>query len=338
VANVYSPVFDDDTSRYARTGYRCERARLGYQAGCERLGLSLWELATGAEGTSHYHYANEELVVVLAGQPSLLTPAGWRELDEGEIAAFPRGPRGGHALANRTNGAVRVVFFSEMRGPDVVIYPDIGVVAVLEEMSSPERGGLAAWLRLEDALERHNPPDPDLASCPAIAPSRASLLNPQFDTEQDRPGFSWKRARLAHQAGAERLGASLFELPPGQASFPLHYHMANEELLVALVGSPTLRSCESEREVDEGEIVALPVGDRGAHQLLNRSSEAVRFLIVSEMVAPDVVVYPDSEKVGARERAPGSVEDGLRLTFQKGDAVDYFEGEKPPGRDSIDLA
>ena len=181
MASIYSPTFDEDTSHYASVGYRCQRARLGYQAGCEQLGLSLWELAPGAEGTNHYHYANEELLIVLAGRPSLLTPTGWRELAEGEVVAFPRGARGAHAPANRTEEPIRLLFFSEMRGPDVVIYPHIGVVAVLEEMSSPERGGLAVWLRLEDALERHEGAEVEAASSPATMAAKANLLTPKFD-------------------------------------------------------------------------------------------------------------------------------------------------------------
>jgi uncharacterized cupin superfamily protein len=156
---------------------------------------------------------------------------------------------------------------------------------------------------------------------------RPNLFEPEFDAEQDRPGYRWRRARLGWQTGAERLGASLFELPPGEATFPLHYHLANEELLIVLHGRPTLRTREGERELAEGELVAFPVGERGAHQLVNRSAEHVRLLLVSEMVGPDVVVYPDSDKVGAREKPPGSRESGLRGTFRSADAVDYFEGE-----------
>jgi hypothetical protein len=43
-----------------------------------------------------------------------------------------------------------------------------------------------------------------------------------------------------------------------------------------------------------------------------------------------VVVYPDSGKVGARELAPGTPGDALRLNFRADDAVDYWEGEQPP--------
>ena len=158
----------------------------------------------------------------------------------------------------------------------------------------------------------------------------ANVFEPDFDAAQDRPGFSWRRARLGRQAGAERLGASVFELPPGEASFPLHYHYANEEMLVVLRGRPTLRTTGGERELSEGEVVAFVVGERGAHQLINRTEDPVRLLLVSEMVGPEVIVYPDSGKTGAREQPPGGAQDGLYRVFRDADAVDYFEGEPPP--------
>lgn len=159
----------------------------------------------------------------------------------------------------------------------------------------------------------------------------ANLFEPDFDADQDRPGFRWRRSRLARQAGAERLGASLFELASGQAAFPLHFHLANEELLVVLSGTPTLRTGAGERELIGGEVVAFPVGERGTHQIVNRSPEPVRFLIVSEMNAPEIVVYPDSGKLFARDQAPGGPPVEIGGAFFPADAVDYFDGEPEPG-------
>jgi uncharacterized cupin superfamily protein len=160
----------------------------------------------------------------------------------------------------------------------------------------------------------------------------ANLFEPEFDAEQGAPGFSWKRARLGRQAGAERLGASLLELEPGEAAFPYHFHFGNEELLVVVSGRPSLRTPDGWRELAEGEIVAFPVGERGGHQVANRGDSAVRILMVSEMVAPDVIVMPDSGKVQARESAPGASEPGLWHISRADDAVDYLDGEEPPGR------
>jgi uncharacterized cupin superfamily protein len=329
--NVFDPIFDEDVSRQERYGYKCSRARLGYQAGCERLGLSLWEVEPGSEGIPHYHFANEELLAVLAGRPSLLTPGDCRQLGEGEMAAFPRGPDGLHAIANRTEAPVRVLFFSEMRGPDVLMYPEAGVLGAVERMSSPERGGMATWVRLEGALEHHDAEEPDGARSPAATPDRANLFEPEFDTEHDRPGFTYRRARLGRQAGAERLGASLYELAPGQAQWPMHYHLGNEELLIVIRGRPMLRTRGGERELGEGEVVALPVGERGAHQVVNRTDEPVRVLIVSEMTGPDIVVRPESGKLSAFGRAPGSPDDeGEHWVFFERDQVGFWDREEPP--------
>jgi uncharacterized cupin superfamily protein len=160
----------------------------------------------------------------------------------------------------------------------------------------------------------------------------ANLFEPEFDADQKRRGFAYRRARLGRQAEAQRLGASLYELPAGQAAYPYHWHSANEELMIVIAGTPSLRTPEGWRELDEGEIVAFTTGDAGAHQLLNRSDAPVRFLIVSEMNAPEVCVYPDSGKVLAMQRAPGSIgdEDVLAAWFRLDDQVDYWEGEEAP--------
>ena len=68
-----------------------------------------------------------------------------------------------------------------------------------------------------------------------------NLLHPDWDAERDQDGFRWRRAYLGRQAGARQLGASLFAVPPGGATFPLHAHLANEELLLVLAGRPSAR-------------------------------------------------------------------------------------------------
>jgi uncharacterized cupin superfamily protein len=71
-----------------------------------------------------------------------------------------------------------------------------------------------------------------------------NVFESQWDEQQDRPPFSWRRARLGRQAGGCALGVSLYELPPGSSSFPLHVHHANEEMLIVLAGYSVLRTLE----------------------------------------------------------------------------------------------
>ena len=155
-----------------------------------------------------------------------------------------------------------------------------------------------------------------------------NIHDPEFDEPREHDGFIARRARVSRQAGSARLGMSLWELPPGQAAYPYHFHYTEEELLIVTRGRPSLRTPAGWRELAEGEVVSFPAGAQGAHQLLNRTGEPVRFLAVSTSGDPDIVSYPDSGKVGANERRPDGA--GLALMFREEDAVDYYDGERPP--------
>jgi uncharacterized cupin superfamily protein len=156
-----------------------------------------------------------------------------------------------------------------------------------------------------------------------------NVFDPRLEDEGPE-GFRCRSAQVGKQSGGERLGASLYEVDPGNATYPYHYHFANEELLIVMRGRPHLRTPDGWRQLQEGEVVAFPVGPSGAHQVVNRTDEPVRFLVVSEMRSPEIAVYPDSNKIGAREHAPGSGKEGMRPNFLADDAVDYWHGESAP--------
>jgi uncharacterized cupin superfamily protein len=149
----------------------------------------------------------------------------------------------------------------------------------------------------------------------------ANLFGAELDAFQEREGFRWRGARLGPRIGATRIGCSIYELEPGERTFPYHFHYGNEEWLLVVRGTPTLRSPDGERELRAGDLVAFPAGPDGAHAVANRSGEPARVAIFSTLCLPSVVVYPDSDKVRAR----WSDEDAL--TFRRGDVVDYWEGE-----------
>jgi uncharacterized cupin superfamily protein len=156
-----------------------------------------------------------------------------------------------------------------------------------------------------------------------------NINDPIFDEPREHAGFRCLRARLSRQAGSERLGLSLWELPPGETAYPYHYHLAEEELLVVLSGQPSLRTPGGWRELQEGEVVPFLRGDAGAHQIVNRTQSTVRFLAFSTNGEPDIVIRPDSKTINACERLPDG--GGLRSIFRMKDAIDYYDGETPPG-------
>ena len=152
-----------------------------------------------------------------------------------------------------------------------------------------------------------------------------NINDPEFDELREHPGFRARSARIGYQLGSERIGLSLWEVDPGQAAYPYHFHLTEEELVIVLDGELTLRIPEGERELEVGEVVRFARGEQGGHQIMNRSQSTARFLSTSTHGEPDIVFYPDSDKVGASERLPRG--GGVRLFFRQGDAVDYYDGE-----------
>jgi uncharacterized cupin superfamily protein len=155
-----------------------------------------------------------------------------------------------------------------------------------------------------------------------------NVFGDEWDVEQAEPGFSWKRMQLGVRLGAEKLGASLFELPPRERSFPYHLHHANEELLLVLDGVVTVRREDGEEEMRRGDTALFATGPSGAHQIINRSDHAARFLVVSTMIEPEIVEYPDSNKVGLMAGAPPGRGDEAGLkTYLRRNEVGYLEDE-----------
>jgi uncharacterized cupin superfamily protein len=87
----------------------------------------LFELPPGAESFPlHAHYANEEMLVVVAGRPTLDTRSGSRRLAAGEVVSFPAGRDGTHRVRNETGAPVRVLIVSTMHAPDINEFPETG--------------------------------------------------------------------------------------------------------------------------------------------------------------------------------------------------------------------
>ena len=143
---------------------------------------------------------------------------------------------------------------------------------------------------------------------------RANVFSPEFDHSSEREGYRWRGARIGKALGSSRIGATLYELPAGERTFPYHFHHGMEEWLLVVAGTPTLRGPDGERELRAGDVVCFAPGPEGGHQVRGPGT----VLLVSGNRSPETVTYPDSGKVGARP--PGKI-------FREADAVDYWEGE-----------
>ncbi len=148
-------------------------------------------------------------------------------------------------------------------------------------------------------------------------------------TVTERDDSEFRRKQLAEDTDAEKLGCSLYELPPGKQSWPYHFHAANEEAVFVLAGSGTVRGTDESFSIEEGDYVPFPPGEAGAHKITNTSDDVLRFLMVSTMEDPDITVYPDSEKFGVYTGAPpgGRGDRSLEGYYNIDNTVDYWDDE-----------
>jgi uncharacterized cupin superfamily protein len=159
------------------------------------------------------------------------------------------------------------------------------------------------------------------------AVERVNVQGDEWDGTNDREGWRSRRLSVARRLGAEKLGATLYEIQPGQRTFPYHWHNALEEMGIVLHGEPTLRDPSGERRLAPGEVVLFRRGRDGAHQLRNDTGEPVRVLMVSTQADIEIAVYPDSDKIGVMARGIGGG-DPVRMFVQGTPSVGYYDGEE----------
>ncbi len=120
-------------------------------------------------------------------------------------------------------------------------------------------------------------------------------------------------------ADGRKIGVSYEELPPGKQSVPFHYHMVEEEHIIALEGEATLRLGDERYTLKAGDYVGFPAGQRAGHCLINETDKPFRFIMIGDHAPHEVCVYPDSGKM---------VVDAMdHHMLRLGESLDYFDGE-----------
>ena len=137
--------------------------------------------------------------------------------------------------------------------------------------------------------------------------------------EDDPPGYGTDYVRTGPLVGGAQLGLSVYGIGPGQSICPYHYELAEEEWLVVLAGSATVRTPEGDQVLGPWDAVCFTTGEDGAHKVTNATGDPLRVAMLSTKPPISLCIYPDSEKVGVWP--PGKL-------FRLGDAVDYWEGER----------
>jgi uncharacterized cupin superfamily protein len=149
-----------------------------------------------------------------------------------------------------------------------------------------------------------------------------------FDGETDGgrdgtepPGYLGRAAQLGPKLGASLLGMSIYDLPPGEAICPYHFEWTDEEWLIVLSGSVTVRTPEGEATLGPGDVTCFPAGPSGAHRVGNQSDEPARVAMISTKSEFGIAEYPDSDKVGVWAG-------DAHYMLRRGEHLDYWDGER----------
>jgi len=148
---------------------------------------------------------------------------------------------------------------------------------------------------------------------------RANLAAIACDPRPQLPdGFRRNSTRGRAALGATRTGLSVYELPPGQAIGPYHYEEPDEEWLLVVSGTPTLRHPDGEEQLEPWDVVFFPSGPAGAHLVRNNSESTARVAMFSSSVATvGAVVYPDTDMVWV-----WTADDAVDIIVKRSSAVD----------------
>jgi uncharacterized cupin superfamily protein len=129
-------------------------------------------------------------------------------------------------------------------------------------------------------------------------PRRINLNDLACEPRPQLPdGFKRGSNRIGAALGAARTGLSVYELPPGQAICPYHFEDPDEEWLVVVSGTPTLRHPAGEERLAPWDTVFFPAGPVGAHTVRNDTEETARVAMFSSASAAGAVTYPDTDHV-----------------------------------------
>lgn len=130
--------------------------------------------------------------------------------------------------------------------------------------------------------------------------------------------FGTRYRQLGEYGGAKNVGVCLEELAPGKQACPNHYHHLEEEQMLILEGSLTLRLGEKTYLMQANDYVVFPAGQKAGHSLFNHTAAVCRYLLIGERNPHDVIVYPDSNRISVRLAGEG---------YDKGATMEYWEGE-----------
>ena len=132
--------------------------------------------------------------------------------------------------------------------------------------------------------------------------------------------YAFDRHKVSTPAEGGKLFVQVYSIPPGCSNYPYHYHTRSEEVFYIISGRGKLETPDGPRAVGEGDIIVMPVGEKGAHMLHNTGDSPLVYLDIDGTRDGDMAFYPRSGKFG-------TTMDGKWRTFRQNGEVNYLDGE-----------
>lgn len=106
------------------------KTKLAEAVGLTQFGVNLTVLPPGAWSSHrHWHQHEDEFVMILEGEATLVTDEGETRLAAGDVVGFPAGYADGHHLRNDSAGMVSFIEVGTRAGEELVSYPDVDLAA-----------------------------------------------------------------------------------------------------------------------------------------------------------------------------------------------------------------
>jgi uncharacterized cupin superfamily protein len=127
--------------------------RLAPGTAAKKLGASIDIIPPGKRGCPyHFHYAQEEMFVVIDGEGTLRVAGEMVPIRAGDVIFIPPGPDYPHQILNTSERPLTYLSVSTQEKPEVVEYPDSGKYLALAERDG-KPNGFARMHREKDDLE-----------------------------------------------------------------------------------------------------------------------------------------------------------------------------------------
>jgi uncharacterized cupin superfamily protein len=157
---------------------------------------------------------------------------------------------------------------------------------------------------------------------------KTNLFTAEWKESSHGNKFQRKHLGLTDLRDGHGLGCGAFSVKPGKRAFPKHAHLANDEAIYVVSGQGQLVVGEEESSLTTGDFILLPRGAEFAHVLINDGDEDLVYLCISTMNSPEVVHYPDSDKLGVLESVAGWGSETSVSGFYRYEKAGYWDGEE----------